>query len=70
MKLRNDWTMEEVEAIYNQSIMDLMFKAATVHRQYNDPNEVQVFTLLSIKTGNPNKKPNTIQEKASAKLTR
>ncbi|MCP4438816.1 MAG: biotin synthase BioB [Aureispira sp.] len=51
MEIRNDWTKEEVEAIYNKPIMELMYEAATVHRKYNDPSEVQVSTLLSIKTG-------------------
>lgn len=50
-EIRNNWTKEEIQAIYDMPIMDLMFKAATVHRQYNDPNEVQVCTLLSVKTG-------------------
>lgn len=51
MEIRNNWTKEEVKAIYNKPIMELMYEAATVHREYNDPNEVQVSTLLSIKTG-------------------
>jgi len=51
MSLRNNWTKEEVEAIYNKPIIELIYEAATVHRQYNDPREVQVSTLLSIKTG-------------------
>lgn len=51
MEIRNNWTLQEVEAIYNTPIMDLIYRAATVHRQYNNPNEVQVCSLLSIKTG-------------------
>lgn len=50
-EIRNDWTREEIEAIYNTPIMELIYKAATVHRAYNDPQEVQVCTLLSVKTG-------------------
>lgn len=51
MSLRNDWTREEISEIFNKPIMDLIYEAATVHRQNNDPNEVQVCTLLSVKTG-------------------
>ncbi|MBA4166597.1 MAG: biotin synthase BioB [Chitinophagaceae bacterium] len=49
--IRNDWTLEEISGIYNTPILDLVHRAATIHRQYNDTGEVQVCTLLSIKTG-------------------
>ena len=49
--VRNDWTVEEVRALFELPFNDLMFTAQTVHRQYFNPNEVQVSTLLSIKTG-------------------
>lgn len=49
--LRNDWTKEEILAIYNKPMMELLYEAATIHRKYHNPNEVQVSTLLSIKTG-------------------
>ena len=49
--IRNDWTIPEIETIYNAPLMELIFKAATVHHQYNNTAEVQVCTLLSIKTG-------------------
>ncbi|HEY6978557.1 MAG TPA: biotin synthase BioB [Chitinophagaceae bacterium] len=49
--IRNDWTIEEIDQIYNTPLLELIYKAATVHRQYNDTAEVQVCTLLSIKTG-------------------
>ncbi len=49
--LRNDWTLEEVKAIYQTPVMELIYRAATVHRQFNTTGEVQVCTLLSIKTG-------------------
>jgi len=45
------WTQEEILAVYNMPLMDLMYKAATVHRANHNPNEVQISTLLSIKTG-------------------
>jgi biotin synthase len=51
MESRNNWTKSEVDAIYNMPILDLIYKAASVHRELHDANEVQVCTLLSIKTG-------------------
>ena len=51
MSIRNDWTVGEIEAIYQMPVLDLVYRAATVHRTYHDPNEVQVCTLLSVKTG-------------------
>lgn len=48
---RHNWTISEVEALFALPFNDLMFKAQTVHRQHFNPNEVQVSTLLSIKTG-------------------
>jgi biotin synthase len=50
-EIRNDWTKEEISEIYHTPIMDLIYRAASVHREYHDPSEVQVCTLLSIKTG-------------------
>jgi biotin synthase len=49
--IRNDWTKEEIQEIYEQPLLELVFQAATIHRQWHDPSEVQVCTLLSIKTG-------------------
>ena len=49
--MRHDWTKEEILEIYNTPLMDLLYKAATIHRQHHDANTVQVSTLLSIKTG-------------------
>jgi biotin synthase len=51
MEIRNNWTRAEITEIFNRPVMDLIYEAATVHRQYNDANEVQVCTLLSVKTG-------------------
>lgn len=51
MKIKHHWTKEEILAIYNKPLMQLLYEAATVHREYHDPNKVQVSTLLSIKTG-------------------
>ncbi|MGD8926499.1 MAG: biotin synthase BioB [Thioalkalispiraceae bacterium] len=49
--VRYDWQDSEIEALYSQPFSELMFAAQTVHRQHFNPNEVQVSTLLSIKTG-------------------
>jgi biotin synthase len=49
--MRNDWTREEITEIYNTPLLELIYRAATVHREYHDTAEVQVCTLLSIKTG-------------------
>ncbi len=49
--IRNNWTLSEIEQIYNTPLLELIYQAATVHRTYNDTAEVQVCTLLSIKTG-------------------
>ncbi|MDC6365388.1 MULTISPECIES: biotin synthase BioB [Flavobacteriaceae] len=48
---RHNWTKEEILEIYNKPLMELLYEAATVHREHHDPNTVQVSTLLSIKTG-------------------
>jgi len=48
---RNDWTLEEVQEVYNKPLLELIYEAATVHRKFNQTAEVQVCTLLSIKTG-------------------
>src|SRR3989440_1960700 len=49
--IRHDWTREEVRALFALPFPELMFEAARVHRLHFDPTEVQVSTLLSIKTG-------------------
>lgn len=49
--LRHDWRDQEIEALFSQPFAELMFAAQSVHRQHFNPNEVQVSTLLSIKTG-------------------
>ena len=47
----NQWTLEEIRTIYDSPLLELIFRAASVHRQYQNTAEVQVCTLLSIKTG-------------------
>lgn len=51
MIIKNTWTREEIAEIYNSPVLELIYRAATVHRELNDPSEVQVCTLLSVKTG-------------------
>lgn len=51
MATKHDWTKEEILEIYNKPFMELLYEAATIHREHHDPNTVQVSTLLSIKTG-------------------
>lgn len=50
-ELRHDWNLAEVEALMNLPFNDLLYQAQSLHRVYFDPNEVQVSSLLSIKTG-------------------
>ena len=49
--IRHDWTRAEIQALFDLPFSDLMFQAQSVHRTYFNPNEVQVSTLCSIKTG-------------------
>lgn len=51
MTLRNDWTRDEIQALYDQPFLDLVFEAQRFHRQHFQANTIQVSTLLSIKTG-------------------
>ena len=48
---RYDWTRSEVEALFDLPFSDLMFEAATVHRVWFNPSEIQLSQLLSVKTG-------------------
>ena len=50
-QVRNDWTREEVLALFALPFPELMHRAGTAHREHFDPTEVQVSTLLSVKTG-------------------
>ncbi|MDZ4052710.1 MAG: biotin synthase BioB [Phenylobacterium sp.] len=48
---RFDWTLEEIEALFERPFMELVFDAAAIHRRWFDPSEVQLSQLLSVKTG-------------------
>ena len=50
-KIRTDWTREEIAALFDVPFTELLFQAATVHREYHPPEQIQLCTLLSIKTG-------------------
>lgn len=49
--IKHNWSVEEILDIYNMPLLDLVYKAQTIHREFNDASEVQVSSLLSIKTG-------------------
>ncbi|MGB1548506.1 MAG: biotin synthase BioB, partial [Alphaproteobacteria bacterium] len=49
--LRHDWTEEEILALFALPFNDLLFEAHRLHRLHFDPNQVQISTLLSVKTG-------------------
>jgi biotin synthase len=51
IQVRHDWTLAEITALYETPLLELVFQAATIHRQYHDPAQVQVCKLISIKTG-------------------
>ncbi|MFL5319372.1 MAG: biotin synthase BioB [Myxococcaceae bacterium] len=51
MALRHDWTVEEVKAIYELPLLELVYRAQTVHRAVFKDNKVQLCSLLSVKTG-------------------
>ncbi|WP_239021027.1 biotin synthase BioB [Pontibacter arcticus] len=50
-ELRNNWSLDEIKAIYYKPVLELIVEAAQVHKQYQATGEVQVCTLLSVKTG-------------------
>ncbi len=49
--LRHDWRLDEVQSLFDMPFNDLIFRAQTVHRENFDANEIQISSLLSIKTG-------------------
>ncbi|HHJ34292.1 MAG TPA: biotin synthase BioB [Gammaproteobacteria bacterium] len=49
--LRHDWSKQEISALFDLPFNDLLFRAQSIHRANFDPNQVQISTLLSIKTG-------------------
>ncbi|MEN9570674.1 MAG: hypothetical protein RL172_1905 [Bacteroidota bacterium] len=51
MTIKNNWTLTEIQEIYHQPLLDLIYKAASIHRQNKAYGEVQISSLISIKTG-------------------
>ena len=49
--IRHDWRVDEVQALFEMPLNELLFAAQSIHRRYHPPNKVQISTLLSIKTG-------------------
>jgi biotin synthase len=50
-EIRHDWTIDEIHAVYTTPLLELVYRAQTVHRAYHRPGEIQGCMLLSIKTG-------------------
>ena len=50
-KIHSNWTFVDASAIYNQPLLELVYEAASIHREFHETSEVQVCTLLSVKTG-------------------
>ena len=46
--IRHDWTLEEVRSIFNQPLLDLVYQASDVHRQFHQTDDIQKCTLVSI----------------------
>ncbi len=51
IKVRHDWQLSEVKSLFELPLMTLLYRAATMHRCFFNPEEIQLSTLLSIKTG-------------------
>jgi biotin synthase len=51
MQIRHDWTRDEIRQIFDLPLPELIFRAQVVHREFHEPEEVQLCRLLSIKTG-------------------
>src|SRR5262249_29987853 len=49
--MKHNWTKQEILEIYNSPLLELLYRGASVHREHNDPREVQISSLISIKTG-------------------
>ncbi len=49
--IRTDWNIDEIKNIYHSPLLDLVYKAASIHRKYHDPLKIKVSQLISIKTG-------------------
>jgi len=50
-QIRYDWTLEEIRTIFHQPLLDLVFQAASIHRHFHHPRQMQICHLISVKTG-------------------
>lgn len=50
-EIRHNWTREELHELYSMPLLELVYRAATIHRQHHNPREVQISSLVSVKTG-------------------
>ena len=50
-RIKNNWSTKELQDIYDLPFNDLIWKAQNIHRKFHNPNEIQISTLMSIKTG-------------------
>ncbi|PZT84943.1 MAG: biotin synthase BioB [Citromicrobium sp.] len=50
-QIRTDWTRDEIADLFDLPFTELLFQAASIHREFHPPEQVQLCTLLSIKTG-------------------
>ena len=60
---RHSWTKQEIQGIYDTPLMDLVFRAASVHRQYHDPSKIQLCTLMNIKSESRLRPPRIVEER-------
>ena len=51
LDIKNDWTVLELQKLYDLPFNDLLWRSHELHRKYHNPNEIQISTLMSIKTG-------------------
>lgn len=51
-EIRHNWTTQEILEVYHTPLLELIYRAASLHRIHHNPREVQVSALLSVKTGN------------------
>ncbi|MCT4615399.1 MAG: biotin synthase BioB [Marinifilaceae bacterium] len=49
--IRHDWNFQQVEEIYNLPLLDLVYRAADIHRKFHDSTKMNLNTLISVKTG-------------------
>ncbi len=57
-----NWTIDKTKALFKKPLLDLLYEAQRVHRQHFDPQEIQMSTLLSVKTGDARKTANIVRK--------